>query len=306
MVVRISRRLLRLSASVVMAVGGLVAATAVPAAAHPGVPSSRFDPNVVQWGSYRNYSPSEFGTIVTEQRGAGRMLIDIDIDAVGSSSVLGGVFQRNLDGRDWFYLRDLTDGALPQVIEEFRRENMRLVDLEPYIVNGTHLWGGVWVENVEGYAWDVIYNAPSYVLEPWSVDERAAGRMLVDVDVSKTISTNQCCLFSAISVRNAESLNWTLVLHRTSSEFNAVYNALRSTHRPLVADSSTSPTGQRFSGVWVENRNGRDWTILRGMTLDEWAARWQEQSDAGKRVINYERYQTDDGTRYLGIWRQNS
>ena len=33
---------------------------------------------------------------------------------------------------------------------------------------------------------------------------------------------------------------------------------------------------------------------------------WQEQLDAGNRVINVERYETAAGTRYLGIWRQNS
>lgn len=287
----------------------VLGSVATPAAAHPGVPSARYDPNSVAWASYRDYFPVEFNEIVAEQRAAGRMLVDIDKDwptASGSLPRYAGVFQRNLDGRDWYMVDEIQLSQLNAVIAERRAANMRLVDLEPYHFNGLLNWTTLWVENVEGYSWNVITGVSIQQITQFADSERAAGRMLIDIDMHKTHRTNQCCLGAAVSVRNAENLAWTPVVNHTSDEFGAVFDVLIPTHRILVADSGTSPTGQRFSAIWVENRNGRGKFFYRGMTVDQWAARWQELFDAGYRVINFERYETPDGVRYLGAWRQNN
>jgi hypothetical protein len=287
----------------------VLASVATPAAAHPGVPSSLYDPNSATWGSYRDYFASDFNAIVAEQRAAGRMLVDIDKDLSAVSGSLpryAGVFQRNLDGRDWYTVDEVQHSRIRDVIEDNRAAGMRLVDLEPYLVNGLLTWASLWVENVEGYSWDVVVAVPVQQLSQFADSERAAGRMLIDIDMHKTHRTNQCCLGSAVSVRNAENLAWTPIVNHTSDEFGAVFDVLLPTNRILVADSATSPTGQRFSAVWVENRNGRGRFFYRGMTVDQWGARWQELADAGYRVINFERYETPDGIRYLGAWRQNN
>jgi hypothetical protein len=284
----------------------VLAGMATPAVAHPGVPSARFDPNVAAWASYRNILPWDFNDRMVEQRSAGRMLVDFDKDRPTGSDLplYGAVFQRNTDGRDWYILDEVLIGQFWDTIEDQRAAGMRLADLEAYHVNSQLRWSMLWVENVEGYAWNATYG-PTYEVEPWAETERAAGRMLIDIDMFRTHQTNQCCLAAAVSVRNVENLAWTPVFELTSGEFNAVYQVLRSTHRPLVADSGTSPTGQRFSAVWVENRNGRGWYIYRGLTREEWIAKWDELSPTN-RLINSEQYTTPDGVRYLGVWRQNN
>jgi hypothetical protein len=304
MSVRLIRRVVGL-AGVAVLVAGMFVGAAAPAAAHPGMPSARFDPNTVSWASYRNYTLNDFNAVITQQRAAGLMLIDIDVDADQGfcTCLYGGAFQRNLDGRDWFVVHNITEPGLRQAIEEFRTLNMRLVDFEPYVVGDQRRWSGLWIENVEGYAWNAVVSTTSGGVRLFSDNERAAGRLIVDVD---GVRAGSGALYSAISVRNAENLAWTLGLDVTSDEFHLLFEALRQTHRPLVADSTNTNAGQRFSGVWLENRNGRGRAIWRNLTIDQWAQKWQEERDAGRRVINFERYETANGARYLGIWRQNN
>jgi hypothetical protein len=285
----------------------MLATVATPAGAHPGVPAARYDPNSVAWASYRDYLASDFDDIVAEQRAAGRMLVDIDKDLPsGSSARYAGVFQRNLDGRSWYTVDEIPLSRAQAVIAQHRAAGMRLVDLEPYHVNGSLTYTSLWIENVEGYSWNAVVATPMYLVPDFADAERAAGRMLIDIDMHKTHTTNQCCLGTAVSVQNAENLAWTPILNHTGDEFGAVFDVLSPTNRILVADSATSPTGQRFSAIWVANRNGRGWFFYRGMTVTEWAERWQELADAGQRVINFERYETPAGVRYLGAWRQNN
>ncbi len=296
------RRLVRHSAYAVVVAAGLVMSVAAPSAAHPGQPSSVFDPNVVSWASYRNYSPAAFDTLVAQQTNAGRLPIDIDADASGSSYLLGGVFQTNLDSRPWMLRHGLTVAELDQAISA-NANTMRLIDLETYVVAGTRRYAALWVAaNFAPLGWDFRRNITRAQLDAVLNSERAAGMMPDDIDEYQVGSDMR---FDVTFVRNAENLSWTVVRDVTSDEFNSVFQALRATHRPLVADSTRSPNGQRFSGIWIENRNGRGWTILRNLTIDQWATAWQDQADAGNRVIDFERYETDSGTRYLGIWRQN-
>jgi Bacterial tandem repeat domain 1 len=298
-----SRRLTRVVAYAVVAVSGLVAGLAAPAAGHPGQPSSVFDPNMVSWTSYRNYSPAAFDDIVAEQEDAGRIPIDIDADTSGGSYVLGGVFQSNLDSRPWQLLHGLTVAELDAAIN--RDVNfLRLVDVETFVVGGTRRYAALWVAaNFPPFGWDFRRSITGAQLDSFAASERAAGRMPLDIDEYQVGNEMR---YDVITGGNTENLDWRLVRDLTGDQFHNVYLNLRGTHRPLVADSTPSPNGQRFSGIWVRNANGRDWVIRRNLTVDEWAETWQEQFDAGNRVINFERYQTSSGTLFLGIWRQNS
>lgn len=286
---------------VLVCAGICVAGLAAPAAAHPGQPSSVFDPNVVGWASYRNYLPAAFDTLVAQQAQAGRIPVDIDADASGGGYVMAGVFQSNLDNRPWRLLHGLTEAQFEAANRDVN--TWRLIDLEAFVTGGVRRYAAVWVAaNFAPFGWDFYHNVTRARLDEVVTTLRGQGFLPVDIDEYQIGAEMR---YDVIFARNGENLAWSLARDLTGGEFHAVFEALRPTHRPLVADSTPSPNGQRYSAIWVENRNHRGWTILRDLTVDAWAAAWQEQLDAGNRVVGFERYQTSSGTRYLGIWRQN-
>ena len=67
----------------------------------------------------------------------------------------------------------------------------------------------------------------------------------------------------------------------------------------------TQIAAQRYAAIWVKNTNGRGWYAYRDMTAQEYGNRWLQLRDGGYRVIDFEVYNTAQGTRYAGVWRQN-
>ena len=62
----------------------------------------------------------------------------------------------------------------------------------------------------------------------------------------------------------------------------------------------------RYAGIWIKNGSGRGWYAYRDLTATGYRNRWNQLNDKGYRLDGYEKYDTPAGTRYAGIWRQNS
>jgi CubicO group peptidase (beta-lactamase class C family) len=60
--------------------------------------------------------------------------------------------------------------------------------------------------------------------------------------------------------------------------------------------------GMRYSGVWVENPEGVDWSVKHGQTGQEYGQTFQQLSGTGYRLVDMEAYQTPSGLRYAAIW----
>jgi hypothetical protein len=75
--------------------------------------------------------------------------------------------------------------------------------------------------------------------------------------------------------------------------------------RPLVATSVLTANGQRYSIILVENANGRDKAERHDLTSANFSLVWSAFSSAGFRHVGFDRYDTANGVRYLGIWREN-
>lgn len=64
--------------------------------------------------------------------------------------------------------------------------------------------------------------------------------------------------------------------------------------------------GQRYAGIFVENRSQRRWYAYRDLTPTGFRNHWNRLSDMGYRLDGYEKYAAAGGARYSGVWRQNS
>jgi hypothetical protein len=271
--------------------------------AHPGPPSAVFDPFSVSWRSLRDYSPVAFNTAVADAEDANLIPVDIDADAGGASYVLGAVFQRNLDGRDWRLEHGLTNDEYEDAWSDAASDGFRLVDFETYVLAGTRFYNGLWVENVEGYAWLSQRNMTAAQWVAFRAAQHAAGRMVVDVD---HYAFGAGFRYAAVAVANPENLSWEVEYNQSLATFNATVAAYYDDlYRLLVVDSVQTPDGQRFTGIFVRNANGRSAPAHGQLTSAGFHDVWADYAEDGLRPINQERYETAAGTRYLGVWRQN-
>ncbi|MFI0448441.1 serine hydrolase [Actinomadura sp. 6N118] len=274
----------------------------VSAAAVPGVPSATFDPNAIGWLSLRDQSSAGFTTSYTQNRNAGYLVTDLDIEVNGTDYRVGSVWQRNTGNRDWRLLRDLTGTQFGDAWTQAMNDGMRLVDQETYMLNGTRRFAGVWIKNVEGYGWASYRGMTEAQLATRLAEQRAAGRMPVDVD---QYVTPDGVRYLAAWVQNADGLDWRFEYDLTSAEFATKFDQYKAAFRMLGVTSVRTGAGQRYAGIWVENRNRRDWSEYRDMSAQTFANRWNRANDEGFRLVAFDRYETASGTRYAGVWRQN-
>ncbi|MEV0458743.1 serine hydrolase [Catellatospora methionotrophica] len=279
------------------------ALSGVPARAVPGVPSPVFDPNTVSWLSLRDQTSAQFATSFTANSKNGYLIDDLDIDTTGGDYRVGSVWQYNTDGRAWKELRDLDDAGFAAAWSEAAGQGMRLTEQETYLVGGVRRWAGVWVKNVEGLSWTSFRGLTSAEFSTRFDEQRRAGRMPIDIDV---YDTSQGLRYSVVWVQNAENLAWVLWRDLTSAEFSTKFTELQREYRMLAFESLRISAGQRYAGIWVENRNGRGWAERRDMTATMFGNYWHRYSDEGYRLVAYNKYDTAGGVRYAGIWRQNN
>lgn len=296
------RRILAGALGAVTAV--LLIGAATPAAAHPGLPSNRFDPLSVSWASIRNYAPAAFNTAVNTRKANGYIAIDMDADASGAGYVLSAVFQRNLDNRDWDLAHGLTNDEYVAFRAASIASGMRMADFETYVLGGVRYYNALFVENVEGYSWVNVRNVSQADWLTFRANQHAAGRIIVDFDHYELGGGTR---YAAIAISNAENLSWEVESNLTLAAFqNRVEDRYAHGYRLLMVDSTRTASGQRFSGVFVRNVNGRGAPAHGQLTAAAFGDVWSDYADAGYRLITQERYDTADGVRYLGVWRQNN
>ena len=273
------------------------------AAATPGLPSSRFDPKETSWVSLRDYSSAAFAAKFDELKST-MMVIDLDVDVIGGDYRVGAVFRKNPDGRGWVSLRDLSGTAFAAKWDELKAKGFRPVDQESYVVGGKRLFAGVWIENREHLGFASYRGVDSAAFSAKFDHYRDLGLMPVDVDV---YPTGDGLRYAAVWVENSEHLGWKLKRGLTSTQFASNFDTYKAQgFRSLVVDSVRTSEGQRYAGIFVENRNKRAWYEYRDLTATGFRNRWNQLADLGYRLDGYEKYETASGARFSGVWRQNS
>ena len=91
----------------------------------------------------------------------------------------------------------------------------------------------------------------------------------------------------------------------SSEEFSSRFDQYHSRFRMTDVESYRHDGQQYYAGIWVENRNGREWYEQRGLSSKGFGELWSELRDLGFRLVDYEVYPSSDGWEYAGIWRQN-
>ncbi len=300
------RRTPRLRHAVAAALAPVLAALALTAQAQatPVLPRATFDPAETSWLSLRDATSAQFASRF-DQLKSSMMVIDLDADKIGGDYRVGAVFRPNADGRGWYSYRDMTSAQFGAKWTELRDRGFRLVDQEVYAVNGHDRFAGVWIENREHLAWASYRGATAAQFDDKFETYRDGGFLPVDIDVYRTASG--ALRYAAAWVKNTDGLAWKLHRNRTSSQYADAFKTYADQGlRSIVVDSARTSQGQRYAGIWIENRSHRGWYAYRDLTATGFRNRWNRLSDEGYRLDGYEKYDTANGARYAGVWRQNS
>jgi len=268
-----------------------------------GLPSAVYDQNSVGWLSVRNMTSAQFSAYFDQKSREGYMVIDIEVDEIDGAQRVGAVWQKNTDGRGWVEYRNLTSDEFHAKWDELRLKGFRVVDQDAYTLGGNLYWAGVWIENKENLSWASRRNLSSAQFSAEFDDYSKRGFIMVDVEAYTAGSET---LYGAVWVQNAENLDWVEWRNLTSAEFSEKFDLYKDKYRMLDIESYRIGGTQYYAGIWIENKNGRGWYEYRDMTAKQYGDKWLQLRDAGYRVIDYEAYDTANGTRYAGIWRQNS
>jgi CubicO group peptidase (beta-lactamase class C family) len=283
------------------------APTAPTASANPGPSSKAFDPDDVGWGAVHDLTADEFTTALDDHDRAGYLVVDLAADTFGGDLRLGATFQYNADQRGSLVKTGMTGDDHARWVEWADAHDFRMVDLEVYVLDGARHYAAAWVQNVEGLSWDGRHDLTHAQFVDHYEEQKRLGRMPVDFDAYRTAAGTR---YATIWVDNTANLDWRLRGDLSGKDYlRAVGDHGRAGFRQLSFDSvegSTGGTGQRFGGIWIENRNKRSWLANHDMSPQQYANLWHRNSDLGYRQTFVGRYQTAGGVRYAAIWRANT
>ncbi len=277
------------------ATGELVSAAGV-------LPSTLYDPDEIGWASIRGLSSSAFSDHFNAMKDA-YLMMDIEVDEIDGEQRVAAVWQRNTDNRGWAEHRNLDTNQFHDKWTEYKEQGYRLVDQESYVLNGQRYYAGIWVQNKENLAWASYRNLTSEEFSQKFDEFKRAGYLMVDVE---GYSTGSGLRYAMIWVKNTENLAWAEYRNLSSDGFAQKFDELKATHRMWDVESYRHNGVQYYAGIWIENKNGRGWAEYRDMSATGYRNRWYRMRDLGYRLIDFEVYDTANGERYAGIWRQNS
>ena len=260
-----------------------------------------FDPDEVAWNSIRNYSQDAWVDYFNENKDE-FIPTDVEVDVVNGEVKFGATWQRNLDNRAWEQWHLLTSDQFGDKWQDLNSRGFRLVDQEAYTVGGRLRYSGLWVENTEKYKWASYRNLSSEAFSE-KFEELKDDHIIIDVEA---YTSGARTLYAMVWVENREGLAWAEHRNMTQAQFESRFDQYKDQYRVLDVESYRRNGQQQYAATWVENENNRGWFTYYGMTSTGWVNRWNQMLDRGYRPIDYEVYDTPNGKRYAGVWRQNS
>ncbi|MBD1847715.1 serine hydrolase [Cyanobacteria bacterium FACHB-63] len=260
------------------------------------------DPNNIDWTSIRGYDSKEFNEYFNKQKAEGFRVVDLEVDEINGKANYSAIFQKNTDQRAWASLRDLSDEEFSQRWNEFKDKGYRLIDQEAYTLNGKRLYAGVWEENKGNLGWVSYRNVDGEEFGKRFKQYSDQGFRMIDTEA---YSSGGKTLYSAIWIKNTDNVNWVALRDMSGSAYAERFKSLSEQgYRQLDFESYVRDGEQQYAAIWVKN-NGGAWVSRHNMTATQYANLWKTYADEGYRLVDFEAYETPQGTRYAGIWRQN-
>ncbi|MEH0154421.1 serine hydrolase [Limibacter armeniacum] len=258
----------------------------------------------LEWASLRDLSSDAFGERFEQYKERGWIIKDIDAYQGRANMLYSMVWEENHDNRKWQEWRDLTNDGYHAKWEELKGKGYRPSDIEAYLTDNSMRYAGIWEENVEGLKWSSHRDLTAEEYGELFDERSGAGYRLVDMEAYQTPSGIR---YAAIWYENTDNRGWAQYRDMSREVYQERIDAFLNDGYSVIDFESYMLNGQqRYAAIWEKNRYNRATAVRSDRTETEYANYWRYYRDLGMRLIDFERYETPNGTRYAGVWTENN
>lgn len=255
------------------------------------------------WYSHRDLTSAEFSDYFAQYSRQNLIMIDMDAYPVDGKLRYSMIWQTNTDKRGWYEYRDMSSDQYHAKWVELKDKGFRPLDVENYMLGNTSYWAGIWVKNTEGWGW-LSKRGLTGTEHAQLFDDMTKQRYrIVDIEVNNTSGGLR---YSSIWYQNVDGRPWIQLRDMTRDQYQQNIDDYSKKGFVVVDyESYQTSNGQRYAAIW-EQKPGFAWQVRTDRTKQEYINLWHQYADEGYRLIDFERYDTDKGPRYGGIWAENS
>jgi CubicO group peptidase (beta-lactamase class C family) len=267
------------------------------------LPSQTTAPNL-DWKSNRDLTSSQFSKYFKDYSAQGYRMTDVDAYPTSSGLRYAMIWVKNTDRRGWAEHRDMTSEAYNKKWTAYKAKNYRPIDIEMYKNNGKWYYAGIWEENKERLTWKSNRNLTGKVYGEQFQERKKAGFRLIDIEVH---DTPQGPRYAAIWVQNKGNIQWAQLRNMSRTTYQAEIDKRSAANFRVIDFESYMIKGQeKYAAIWIKKKSGKATIIRSGRNEVSFANYWRQYRDEGYRLIDFERYNTPSGSRYAGVWVENS
>lgn len=262
------------------------------------------EPAGLGWASFRDLTSDQFTEKFNEYKGD---YIMTDIDAYPGNGGLrySMVWERNEENRAWAEWRDMNSDQYSAKWNEYKELGYRPSDVESYRSNGNNLYAGIWVDNTEGFGWSSHRGLTSEEYSNLFDEKVDEGFRVIDIEA---YATDAGIRYAAIWYENVDDIDWFQYRNMTRTEYQEKVDELSADgFRQIDYESYTNDNNQqRYAAIWVKNSGNLASAVRTNREEIDYANFWRQYMDEGYRLIDFERYETPEGTKYGGVWVENA
>ncbi len=210
------------------------------------------------WLQTRNMTLSVFESLQQTRAEAGYRMIDQEVYVLGTSTFYAGIWMENRENLQWANYYNVTSSEFSTLFSHYAGLGYMPIDVDAYVIDGQLRYAAIWVENIEGLAWQLWRDMSSQAFADKFAELFDNFRM-IDTE-SYRFGGQQ--LFAGIWVENRNGRAWAQYRNLTSKGFHERWSELRDAgYRLINYEVYPWSTGYRYAGVWRQNGNRLNWEL---------------------------------------------
>jgi len=206
---------------------------------------------------------------------------------------------------NWDFYSAIEPHELGKIIASAKENNYIPIDFDCFHQDGVLQYSLVLRENTDNRDWKIRdrLNRPTFDID--STIQRNLGYRMLDID-SYYSSISDQIYFCTIWMENVEAIDWEVAITLPAPALEAYSHVLKSSgYTTFDIDVVQVNNEARYTLLSTKPANSPVEQIIKfDLTRNQYQTNFQTHRDDGYWLVEYEKYLTDSGFRYAGIWEE--